>query len=93
MNKLIESNFAEVWERTLHLSQGDLPPDAARYFLKLQFAEGDRARMDQLADKARTGSLADAEGAELEQYMLIGWFIDLVKSKARLSLGVQHALS
>lgn len=89
MSKVIESNFAQVWERTLHPGQGDLAPDAARYFLKLQFADADRARMDQLAAKARTGSLADEEQAELEHYMQLGWFLDLVKSKARLSLGMQ----
>jgi hypothetical protein len=49
----IDETFAEVWECTIQPSQGDLPPDAARYFLKLQFADADRARMDELAAKAR----------------------------------------
>ena len=76
-----------ILERTIRPHQGDLPPDAARYLLKLQFAEADRARMNVLAAKAREGSLAQEEETELTNYMQLGWFIDLLKSKARLSLG------
>lgn len=91
MSKVVEDNFAEVWERTIQPGQADLTPDAARYFLKLAFAEADRARMDQLAEKARAGSLADEEEAALDHYMQLGWFLDLMKSKARLSLGLRPA--
>ena len=88
MSTAIGESFAEVWERTIQPGQADLPPDAARYFLKLQFAEADRARMNLLAAKARGGALSHEEESELDSYMQLGWFIDLVKSKARLSLGL-----
>ena len=91
MSKVVEENFAEVWERTIQPGQADLTPDAARYFLKLAFAEAERARMNQLAEKARAGTLADDEGAALDQYMQLGWFLDLMKSKARLSLSLRPA--
>ena len=91
MSKVAEENFAEVWERTIQPGQADLTPDAARYFLKLAFAEADRARMDHLAEKARAGSLTDEEEAALDHYMQLGWFLDLMKSKARLSLGLRPA--
>ena len=87
MSMVIGESFAEVLERTIRPNQGDLPPDAARYLLKLQFAEADRTRMNVLAAKAREGSLAQEEETELTNYMQLGWFIDLLKSKARLSLG------
>ena len=89
MSMAIDESFAEVWERTIQPGQGDLPPDAAWYFLKLQFADADRARMDELSAKARTGALAREEEAELANYMQLGWFLDIVKSKARLSLGLR----
>jgi hypothetical protein len=89
MSKGIDESFAEVWERTIQPGQADLPPDAARYFLKLQFADADRARMSELAAKARAGALAHEEETELANYMQLGWFFDLVKSKARLSLGLR----
>jgi hypothetical protein len=86
MSKLTGESFAEVWERTVQPDQADMPPDAARYFLKLQFTDEDRERMNALAAKARAGALAHEEEAELGNYMHLGWFLDLVKSKARLSL-------
>ena len=88
MSPVIADSFATVWERTIQPGQADLPPDAARYFLKLQFADADRERMNSLAAKARRGDLAREEETELESFMQLGWFIDLVKSKARLSLGL-----
>jgi hypothetical protein len=84
---VIGENIAEVWERTIKPGQADLPADAARYFLKLQFAEADRTRMNELAALARDGSLSPEKESELANYMQLGWFIDLLKSKARLSLG------
>jgi hypothetical protein len=86
MSELTVESFAEVWERTVQPDEADMPPDAARYFLKLLFADEDRARMNTLAAKARAGALAPEEETELGNYMHLGWFLDLVKSKARLSL-------
>ena len=36
---------------------------------------------------ARMGSLTQEQESELDNYMHLGWFLDLMKSKARLSLG------
>lgn len=91
MSMVIGESLAEVWERTVQPDQADLPPEAARYFLKLQFTEADRERMNTLAAKARAATLAQEEEMELANYMQLGWFIDLVKSKARLSLGLAAA--
>ena len=48
MSMVIDESFAEVWERTIQRGQSDLPPDAAKYFLKLQFSDADRASMNEL---------------------------------------------
>jgi hypothetical protein len=88
MSIVIAESFAEVWERTIQPRHTDLPPGAAEYFLKLGFAEEDRVRMDALAAKARAGVLSQEEKIDLANYMQLGWFIDLVKSKARLCLGL-----
>lgn len=85
---VISEEIAEVWERTIQSGQADLTPEAANYFLKMQFAEADHERMNALAAKARTGTLAEKEESELANYMQMGWFLDLIKSKARLSLGL-----
>lgn len=91
MSTAIEHNFAEVWERTIQPGRADLTPDAARYFLQLHFAEADLARMNQLAADARAGSLTQEQQSELDSYMQLGWFLDLMKSKARLSVGERAA--
>ena len=91
MSTVVENNFAEVWERTIQPSHADLTPDAARYFLQLHFDATDLARMNELAATARTGSLTQEQETELENYMQLGWFLDLMKSKARLSLGERAA--
>lgn len=83
---LEEKSFAEVWERTVQPKQTSLPPEAARYFLQLRFADPDRVRMDELGGKVQAGSLTPAEEAELSQYMQLGWFLDLMHSQARLAL-------
>lgn len=83
---VIGESFAEVWERTLQPGKADLPPDAAKYFLQLHFTDVDRQRMNALAAKARTGTLTAEEETDLANYMQMGWFLDLIKSKARISL-------
>jgi hypothetical protein len=84
---VIDEEFSEVWERTLQAGKADLPPEAVRYFLKMHFAETDCQRMNALAAKARAGTLAENEQSELANYMQMGWFLALIKSKVRLSLG------
>ncbi len=87
MSTIVEQDFSTVWERIVQPDESDLPPQAAEYFLRLGFNKADRIRMDLLAEKARKGSLTLAEQNELNNYMNLGWFLDLMKSKARLSLG------
>ena len=47
--------------------------------------------MNELAATARTGSLTQEQESELDDYMQLGWFLDLMKFKARLSLGERAA--
>ena len=91
MSTVTEHSFAEVWERTIQPTSADLTPDAARYFLQLHFEAADLARMNHLAGAARSGGLTPEQQAELDNYMQLGWFLDLMKSKARLSLGERAA--
>ena len=91
MSTATEHSFAEVWERTIQPGQASLTPDAARYFLQLRFDARDLGRMNELATTARAGSLTPDQQSELDNYMQLGWFLDLMKSKARLSLGERAA--
>lgn len=42
--------------------------------------------MNELAEKARSGSLAVEEQEELDNYRQVGQLLEVLKSKARLSL-------
>ena len=42
--------------------------------------------MEELAEKARQGSLASEEQIEIENYERVGHFLSLLQSKARASL-------
>ena len=60
--------------------------EAAQSVLELQFPPRDVIRMTELAEKARSASLEVTETEELNSYLLIGAVLDLMHSKARISL-------
>jgi hypothetical protein len=77
---------AAIFGRLIIPEQGDLPVAAARAMLAWSFDERDRARMQQLLRLNQEGRLSDNESDELECYRRVGRMLDLVPSKARLSL-------
>lgn len=58
----------------------------AEAVLTFRLPEGERARMEALADKAQAGNLTPDERQEAEAYDKIGVLIELMQSKARLAL-------
>lgn len=88
--KARQSTFTEaaVWDRLLRPNRGDLPPEAAHFFLQLQFDPDDLQRMHRLVVKNQEGALSSVEKEALRTYRQIGMQIDLLRAKARLSL--QH---
>jgi len=49
----------------------------------MQLPAADRDRVDELSAKARSGSLTDAERAELDSYLHIGSLLAVMQSRAR----------
>jgi hypothetical protein len=82
----MNSAEAAILGRMLKPERGDLPPEAARSLLRLEFDPDDRSRMHELALRAQAGSLTDAEESELESYRRIGRLLEVMRSKARRSL-------
>ena len=64
----------------------DLPSNAAQALLTIKFDKTDLDRMHQLAVKNQDDALTPAEKVELENYLRVSYFIDLMHAKARLSL-------
>ena len=86
MNAAIENTEAAIFSRVVAPENANLTPEAARSILQIAFPPTDVVRMNQLAEKAREGALTDSESNELESYRHVGRILEVLKSKARLSL-------
>jgi hypothetical protein len=75
-----------ILNRVIRPERDDLCPEAARSLLKLAFEQTDLDRMHELAVKNQHGGLTPEEQAEIVEYRQVGLLLDLLKSKARLSL-------
>lgn len=63
-----------------------LQEEAANAILRLEFSPKDRARMNRLAAKNRSGKLAAVESEELDNYVRVGQTLGILQSKARQTL-------
>jgi hypothetical protein len=86
-----ETGEAAILVRLFEEDRGHLTPEAARYFLHMDFPPSDRERLDALAAKARQGILTAFEQEELEHYCHVGDLLALMQSKARLVLKESHS--
>ncbi len=77
---------AEIWLRTIRPGEGDLSPEAAREWLRLQLSDADAERVRELSTKANRGQLTGIEERELVYYLNFGQTLQFHKTKALLSL-------
>lgn len=77
---------SEIWERAIGGGNETWSPEAARAILAFKLAEDDLRRADELAAKARNGTLTPDETEHLESYFRAGRLLELMKAKALLSL-------
>jgi hypothetical protein len=77
---------SEILVRAIKPSDGSLSSEAARAMLDFRLAKDDTARVNDLAAKARAGDLTAEERAELDEYERITALLEIMQSKARLSL-------
>jgi hypothetical protein len=80
------NNEAAILTRVIQPDQHNLSSTAARALLKFAFTAEDRQRMHELAVKNQSGKLRATEQHELDSYVRVGRFLDLLGAKARLSL-------
>ena len=84
--KTAASADAEILGRLFQPEDGTISLEVARGILQIQFSQADLERMHLLALKNQESKLTSREEAELESYSRIGLILDLMKSKARLTL-------
>jgi len=80
------SQETEILSRVIGPENPSFSAEAARSILALGFGDTDNERMNVLAAKARQGTLDEQEESLLDAYMFVGSVVDLMHSKARLSL-------
>jgi hypothetical protein len=80
------SSETAIWERVIHPDRGDLPREAAMFFLNLAFEPSDLDRIHELAVKNQEGTIAADEAEALRNYRQVGLQLDLLRSKARLAI-------
>lgn len=77
---------AAVLTRLLRPHENDLSVEAAQALLRLEFDPEDLDRMHELVTKNQDDTLSPSERDELESYLRISSFLDLMRAKARHSI-------
>jgi hypothetical protein len=87
MNELATpTTETEILEQVLEPNATGLSAEAAKALLGFRFNESAIARINELAEKNRQGTLTPTERVLLECYQRVGNFLNLIHAKARCSL-------
>ena len=86
MSSSPRTDEASILSRAIAPDSGTWTPSVAHGILSLTLSSSDRDRMNELAARARDGSLGVDEQLEIESYRQACRLLDLMKAKARLSL-------
>jgi uncharacterized protein YnzC (UPF0291/DUF896 family) len=81
---------ADIFARVVRPESGNFSQEISRLVLTLKFEAEDIGRMNELAEKNNRGVLSETERQEMETYLRVGNFLNLLHAKARQSL---HNLS
>jgi hypothetical protein len=77
---------AAILSRLVRSDQAGLTRVAAQALLELRLDREDLNRLHELVTRNQDGALTPDERSELESYLRISSFVDLVQAKARRSL-------
>jgi hypothetical protein len=81
-----KSKEAAILARVIQASKLRLSPEAAQVLRDLAFTKEDRNTMHRLALKNQKGTISQEEERELDSYLRIGRFLDLLSAKAAKAL-------
>jgi hypothetical protein len=86
MSAIVESREVAIWRRVIRPDTVGWTRDGAQAILQLDFQKDDHERMVELLERAKSGELSAEEAEELENYRHVGTTLELMQSRARLSL-------
>ncbi len=76
----------EILEQVIEAGPGEMSPESARALLRFRFNTDAVARMNELAEKNRKGTIDLGEHALLERYQRVGNILNLIHARARCAL-------
>ena len=77
---------ADILSEIVAPDRPGLTESAARSILSLGFSHRARERIRKLLEANNSGAIAADEKGELDKYLRVGQFLDLLQAKARVSL-------
>jgi len=77
---------AEILTDVIKPQQGNFPVSVAKEMLNLRYSDETQTRIRGLLSSNNAGTISPSERADLDKYLRVGQFIDLIQAKARLSL-------
>jgi hypothetical protein len=80
---MIAESDAQIWARLIDADSSEIDEASAAALLKLRFRETDIDRMNELAAKARAGTLSPDERVEIESYSRVGNLVAIIQARAR----------
>lgn len=86
MSTTAEAMELAIWRRVIRPETAGWTRAGAEAVLHLDFQQGDQERMLELLERAKRGDLSRDEAGELENYRHVGTTLELMQSRARLSL-------
>lgn len=91
MNPALTDFESDMLRRVVNPQQAGWTRDAAESILGLSFPPEDMQRASYLAEKSGADGLTEAEQREMAGFRHVGRFLELLKSRARLSLKALNA--
>ena len=77
---------ADILSEVVAPEEPTMKQEFARAVLSVRFSDTAADRIRELLQRNNAGSITSDEKADLEKYMRVGQFLDLMQAKARLSL-------
>jgi hypothetical protein len=76
----------EILEQVMEPDATGMSAEAGKALLGFRFNESAVARINELAEKSRQGTLTPTERVLLDRYQRVGNFLNLIHAKARCAL-------
>lgn len=77
---------ADILSEVVSPNRPGISPALALSILELRFSDRARKRIERLLEKNNRGTISDVERSELDKFLRVGQFLDLMQAKATLSL-------